>query len=147
MLLRWGGGGNEEEHEGSRPWLQGAQTYLHRTHLSCLQAFRPIPSYNKGTAANNLRARLALQVVACRLASLIRCPRKSIAETRDRTGDLKIFSLTLSQLSYRGTGMRNAAAAFGRVSQGSRGMLSLESCFLQGALVVQSTVGPPRTTP
>ena len=26
------------------------------------------------------------------------------AETRDRTGDLKIFSLTLSQLSYRGTG-------------------------------------------
>ena len=25
-----------------------------------------------------------------------------IAETRDRTGDLEIFSLTLSQLSYRG---------------------------------------------
>ena len=25
-----------------------------------------------------------------------------IAETRDRTGDLQIFSLTLSQLSYRG---------------------------------------------
>jgi hypothetical protein len=24
------------------------------------------------------------------------------AETRDRTGDLQIFSLTLSQLSYRG---------------------------------------------
>ena len=28
----------------------------------------------------------------------------STAETRDRTGDLQIFSLTLSQLSYRGTG-------------------------------------------
>ena len=27
---------------------------------------------------------------------------KSHAETRDRTGDLQIFSLTLSQLSYRG---------------------------------------------
>ena len=26
----------------------------------------------------------------------------SHAETRDRTGDLQIFSLTLSQLSYRG---------------------------------------------
>ena len=26
------------------------------------------------------------------------------AETRDRTGDLQIFSLTLSQLSYRGCG-------------------------------------------
>ena len=25
-----------------------------------------------------------------------------LAETRDRTGDLQIFSLTLSQLSYRG---------------------------------------------
>ena len=29
---------------------------------------------------------------------------KSCAETRDRTGDLQIFSLTLSQLSYRGFG-------------------------------------------
>ena len=28
--------------------------------------------------------------------------RKTVAETRDRTGDLQIFSLTLSQLSYRG---------------------------------------------
>ena len=27
---------------------------------------------------------------------------KSYAETRDRTGDLQIFNLTLSQLSYRG---------------------------------------------
>ena len=27
------------------------------------------------------------------------------AETRDRTGDLQIFSLTLSQLSYRGSGI------------------------------------------
>ena len=26
----------------------------------------------------------------------------TIAETQDRTGDLEIFSLTLSQLSYRG---------------------------------------------
>jgi hypothetical protein len=29
--------------------------------------------------------------------------RKQNAETRDRTGDLQIFSLTLSQLSYRGS--------------------------------------------
>ena len=29
---------------------------------------------------------------------------KKHAETRDRTGDLQIFSLTLSQLSYRGMG-------------------------------------------
>ena len=28
--------------------------------------------------------------------------RERIAETRDRTGDLQIFGLTLSQLSYRG---------------------------------------------
>ena len=28
--------------------------------------------------------------------------RINYAETRDRTGDLQIFSLTLSQLSYRG---------------------------------------------
>ncbi len=28
--------------------------------------------------------------------------RVQYAETRDRTGDLQIFSLTLSQLSYRG---------------------------------------------
>ena len=27
---------------------------------------------------------------------------KNAASTRDRTGDLQIFSLTLSQLSYRG---------------------------------------------
>ena len=30
------------------------------------------------------------------------------AETRDRTGDLQIFSLTLSQLSYRGIGVVQA---------------------------------------
>ena len=30
------------------------------------------------------------------------CGCKKSAETRDRTGDLQIFSLTLSQLSYRG---------------------------------------------
>ena len=30
---------------------------------------------------------------------------KHNAETRDRTGDLQIFSLTLSQLSYRGSGL------------------------------------------
>ena len=30
------------------------------------------------------------------------CIIESIAETRDRTRDLQIFSLTLSQLSYRG---------------------------------------------
>ena len=30
---------------------------------------------------------------------------RNSAETRDRTGDLQIFSLTLSQLSYRGNCM------------------------------------------
>ena len=30
------------------------------------------------------------------------------AETQDRTGDLEIFSLTLSQLSYRGKNIANA---------------------------------------
>ena len=31
------------------------------------------------------------------------CPQMdALAETRDRTGDLQIFGLTLSQLSYRG---------------------------------------------
>ena len=33
------------------------------------------------------------------------------AETRDRTGDLQIFSLTPSQLSYRGTGFLRVASA------------------------------------
>ena len=32
------------------------------------------------------------------------------AETRDRTGDLQIFSLTLSQLSYRGSGIQEPRA-------------------------------------
>ena len=35
-------------------------------------------------------------------AALAPDARKQNAETRDRTGDLQIFSLTLSQLSYRG---------------------------------------------
>ena len=34
------------------------------------------------------------------------CTWSNLAETRDRTGDLQIFSLTLSQLSYRGVGER-----------------------------------------
>ena len=33
-------------------------------------------------------------------------PHKNNAETQDRTGDLQIFSLTLSQLSYRGCGCK-----------------------------------------
>ena len=36
------------------------------------------------------------------IVSIARLFSKSYAETRDRTGDLQIFSLTLSQLSYRG---------------------------------------------
>ena len=32
----------------------------------------------------------------------VRSALRNSAETRDRTGDLQIFSLTLSQLSYRG---------------------------------------------
>ena len=34
------------------------------------------------------------------------------AETRDRTGDLQIFSLTLSQLSYRGVWLNLALLFF-----------------------------------
>ena len=36
---------------------------------------------------------------------------KHDAETRDRTGDLQIFSLTLSQLSYRGLCIHENAVA------------------------------------
>ena len=36
------------------------------------------------------------------LVSRFACLRQTNAKTRDRTGDLQIFSLTLSQLSYRG---------------------------------------------
>ena len=39
----------------------------------------------------------------CRARSMRKCCRQSNAETRDRAGDLQIFSLTLSQLSYRGS--------------------------------------------
>ena len=42
-----------------------------------------------------------MQSVAVGLRSLV-ADHKLFAETRDRTGDLQIFSLTLSQLSYRG---------------------------------------------
>ena len=38
----------------------------------------------------------------CRARNMRKCCRQSNAETRDRAGDLQIFSLTLSQLSYRG---------------------------------------------
>ena len=40
---------------------------------------------------------IARTTLRMRLVSLANC-----AETRDRTGDLQIFGLTLSQLSYRG---------------------------------------------
>ena len=36
---------------------------------------------------------------------LVTVDKKAYAETRDRTGDLQIFSLTLSQLSYRGVAL------------------------------------------
>ena len=39
----------------------------------------------------------------CRDRSMRKCCRQSNAKTRDRAGDLQIFSLTLSQLSYRGS--------------------------------------------
>ena len=38
-------------------------------------------------------------IAQCR--SVVPCPKRN-AETLDRTGDLQIFGLTLSQLSYRG---------------------------------------------
>ena len=40
-------------------------------------------------------------ILVCQSLSIVK-----IAETRDRTGDLQIFSLTLSQLSYRGAANR-----------------------------------------
>ena len=42
--------------------------------------------------ATNLYSKLGLRI----------CSSKKCADTRDRTGDLQIFSLTLSQLSYSG---------------------------------------------
>ena len=38
----------------------------------------------------------------CAIINWLANETKNHAETRDRTGDLQIFSLTLSQLSYRG---------------------------------------------
>ena len=46
--------------------------------------------------------------------------RKKGAETRDRTGDLHIFSLTLSQLSYRGDKRGTTPCKLQIVSQGMR---------------------------
>ena len=43
-----------------------------------------------------------LPVVLVLQAAHVTRQRRSFAETRDRAGDLQIFSLTLSQLSYRG---------------------------------------------
>ena len=40
-----------------------------------------------------------------------RAKRERGAATRDRTRDLQIFSLTLSQLSYRGVGTHDTAGA------------------------------------
>ena len=44
-----------------------------------------------------------MPVVLALQAAHITRQRRSFAETRDRAGDLQIFSLTLSQLSYRGS--------------------------------------------
>ena len=45
------------------------------------------------------------------------------AETRDRTGDLQIFSLTLSQLSYRG--FVNLPIVCGRIKDGYASSLAI----------------------
>ena len=39
---------------------------------------------------------------SCNSSASVSGPLENSVETRDRTGDLQIFSLTLSQLSYRG---------------------------------------------
>ena len=55
------------------------------------------------------------------------------AETRDRTGDLQIFSLTLSQLSYRGliygySCIKNRMVISGFKSEGRRQERSCRDC-------------------
>ena len=49
-----------------------------------------------------LTSRVSLNFCEVRARGMGQLDNRESAETRDRTGDLQIFSLTLSQLSYRG---------------------------------------------
>ena len=65
-----------------------------------------IPKWLRGLTRNQLRSRAQVRILLvttfCRSAKQHKPKVKKDAATRDRTRDLQIFSLTLSQLSYRG---------------------------------------------
>ena len=80
-----------------------------------------------------LTQRLTMTFKATKYASMMW--ERKCAKTRDRTGDLQIFSLTLSQLSYRGSGIEGAALIvvdlawhFGLLPA-RRGCLARVGCF------------------
>ena len=59
-------------------------------------------SLNKGHLIDFIDQRQEAQCVGTEFESAESMCSEGNAETRDRSGDLQIFSLTLSQLSYRG---------------------------------------------
>ena len=61
------------------------------------------PSVNGAVDVLLLLLLLLLLLNLARVSCRARGEWQEYAETRDRTGDLQIFSLTLSQLSYRGS--------------------------------------------
>ena len=69
----------------------------HLSHSVTLSCCLPLPHISDAFALLCLRAQPPHAPLPCCYA-----PTMTNAETRDRTGDLQIFSLTLSQLSYRG---------------------------------------------
>ena len=62
----------------------------------------PPPAIGRGNGGGAIRAKAARHGLSRSLPSGALRGKGPDAETRDRTGDLQIFSLTLSQLSYRG---------------------------------------------
>ena len=59
---------------------------------------------------------------SCNSSASVSGPLENSAEIRDRTGDLQIFSLTLSQLSYRGLCKERPSQAFKASELSSRGL-------------------------
>ena len=58
--------------------------------------------------------------------------RTGVAETRDRTGDLQIFGLTLSQLSYRGSVAARLRSSFGFAISNRFAKGTVAQCNLEG---------------
>jgi hypothetical protein len=78
--------------------------------LERLTADQQVPGSNPGVPFFHSRLQVSAQAFMVVVPDKEMHPTKQAvalaknAETRDRTGDLQIFSLTLSQLSYRGLG-------------------------------------------